>query len=142
MRERHVTGANRRLPQSAAARCSIGLLSEPYFFGFEDIEFCQRARYAGFDVAVVPDAGVYHAGSATMGVSPDRLYYGVRNHLRLSRTTPARSALHAAARHLAIVSYSLAHAVTARGASLPERLWAVTHGIGDFLRGRGGPRGG
>ncbi len=29
---------------------TIGLLPDDYFFSFEDIEFCQRARRAGFDV--------------------------------------------------------------------------------------------
>ena len=118
----------------------IGLLSEPYFFGFEEIEFCERARTAGFGVMVVPDSVAYHAGGATMGASADRLYYGARNHLRLSRDVAAQSPLHAALRQLAIVGYSLAHAVRASGASLPVRLWAVGHGVADYLRGRGGPR--
>jgi GT2 family glycosyltransferase/glycosyltransferase involved in cell wall biosynthesis len=118
----------------------IGLLADPYFFGFEDIEFCERARAAGFDIAVVPAATAYHAGSRTMGVSPDRLYYGTRNHLRLAAATPARSRLHAALRRLAIVGYSVAHATTARGASVGHRLRAVADGVADYRRGRGGSR--
>ena len=150
MRARTAPPDGRQPPPAAVSGCAmlvdrraferIGLLSEPYFFGFEDIEFCQRARAAGIEVAVVPDGVAYHAGGATMGMSPDRLYYGARNHLRLARETPARSRVHAALRHLAIVGYSLAHATTAGGASLPRRLWAVVHGVADSLRGRGGPR--
>jgi GT2 family glycosyltransferase/glycosyltransferase involved in cell wall biosynthesis len=119
---------------------TIGLLAEPYFFGFEDIEFCQRARRAGFETALVTAAVAYHAGGATMGTSADRLYYGARNHLRLSRDTPSRSRAHAGLRWLAIVGYSAMHAATARGGSLPERLWAIGHGVIDDLRGRVGPR--
>jgi GT2 family glycosyltransferase/glycosyltransferase involved in cell wall biosynthesis len=150
MRARTALPDGRQRAPSAVSGCAmlvdrrvfdrIGLLSEPYFFGFEDIEFCERARAAGFDVAVVPESVAYHAGGATMGVSTDRLYYGARNHLRLAREIPARSALHGALRSLAIVSYSVAHALTARGASLPGRLWAVGHGVADHLRRRGGPR--
>jgi GT2 family glycosyltransferase/glycosyltransferase involved in cell wall biosynthesis len=119
---------------------TIGLFAEPYFFGFEDIEFCQRARRAGFETALVPAAVAYHAGGATMGTSAERLYYGARNHLRLARDTPSRSRAHAILRWLAIAGYSAVHAVTARGGSLPQRLWAVGHGVIDDLRGRGGPR--
>jgi GT2 family glycosyltransferase len=118
----------------------IGLLTEAFFFGFEDIDFCERAHAAGFSVAIAPGAVAYHAGSATMGASPDRLYYGARNHLRLASTTPARSGAHAVLRQLAIVGYSLAHAASAPGASMSRRLWAVVHGVADYLRGRDGPR--
>jgi GT2 family glycosyltransferase len=92
----------------------IGLLPEEYFFSFEDVAFCQRARREGFDVGLEPRAIVYHEGSGTMGTSPARLYYAARNHLRLG------------------------HACTARGGALPSRLVAVTRGIADHLRGRYG----
>ena len=72
----------------------IGLLPEEYFFSFEDIAFCQRARAAGFDVGLARDATAYHEGGATMGASPERLYYAARNHLRLGAQTPSRSSWH------------------------------------------------
>jgi GT2 family glycosyltransferase/glycosyltransferase involved in cell wall biosynthesis len=116
----------------------IGLLPEEYFFSFEDIAFCQRARAEGFDVALEPRAAVYHEGSGTMGTSPRRLYFAARNHLRLGAQTPARSSWHRSRRQCAIAAYNLAHAVTARGGALPTRLAAVTRGIADHLRGRYG----
>ena len=116
----------------------IGLLPEEYFFSFEDIAFCLRARAAGFDVGLEPLATVYHEGSGTMGTSPRRLYYAARNHLRLGAQTPARSPWHRLGRQYAIAGYNLAHAVTARGGALPTRLAAVTRGIADHLRGRYG----
>jgi GT2 family glycosyltransferase/glycosyltransferase involved in cell wall biosynthesis len=119
---------------------AVGPLPEGYFFGFEDIAFCLKAAEAGFAVHVCQDASVLHAGGATMGTRPDRLYYGTRNHLRLAHAMPAGSTAHRLWRAGAIVGYSLAHAVTADGGSLGSRLWAVGHGLRDFARGRHGPR--
>jgi GT2 family glycosyltransferase/glycosyltransferase involved in cell wall biosynthesis len=104
----------------------------------EDIAFCERARAGGFDVALEPGATVYHEGSGTMGTSPRRLYYAARNHLRLGAQTRARSSWHRWRRQCAIAIYNLAHAVTARGGTLPTRLAAVTRGIADHVRGRYG----
>lgn len=116
----------------------IGLLAEEYFFSFEDIEFCRRARAEGFDIGVEPSAAVYHEGSATMGTSPRRLYYAARNHLRLGAETPARTPWHRLGRQWAIGLYNLAHAVTSAGATAPARVLAVARGIADHLRGRYG----
>ncbi len=38
----------------------IGMLDEGYFMYFEDVEFCHRARKAGWDIAHNPDARVVH----------------------------------------------------------------------------------
>ena len=116
----------------------IGLFPEEYFFSFEDIAFCERARTEGFGVGLEPRATVFHEGSGTMGTSPRRLYYAARNHLLLGAQTPARSSWHRWRRQCAIAGYNLAHAVTARGGGLPGRLAQVTRGIADHLRGRYG----
>ena len=137
-------------PVSAVSGCAmlvrravferIGLLPDEYFFSFEDVAFCQRARSAGFGVAVVTDASVFHEGQGTMGAHPRRLYYAARNHLRLGAETPAASAAHRWARQLAIASFNLARAVTAGDGALPARAGAVLLGIADHLRGRYGQR--
>ena len=63
----------------------IGFLDEAYFFSFEDIDFCLRARGAGFQTACVQDAVAYHEGGRTIGRrSARRIYFGTRNHLRLA----------------------------------------------------------
>jgi GT2 family glycosyltransferase len=74
----------------------VGLFDENYFFGFEDIDFCLRARTAGFQSAVV-GALVEHEGQASIGrASPTRIYFATRNHLLLaqrcsdSQSLPAR----------------------------------------------------
>ena len=40
----------------------IGLLDEAYFFSFEDVDFCLRARDAASEIACVQDARAYHEG--------------------------------------------------------------------------------
>jgi GT2 family glycosyltransferase/glycosyltransferase involved in cell wall biosynthesis len=79
---------------------AIGLLDEAYFFSFEDVDFCLRARDAGFDTACVHDARAYHEGGRSIGRrSARRIYFGTRNHLRLAGrvgnrgTRPLRLAL-------------------------------------------------
>jgi N-acetylglucosaminyl-diphospho-decaprenol L-rhamnosyltransferase len=39
---------------------SIGLLDEEYFFYFEDIDFCTRAKKAGWRVIYLPEAKIMH----------------------------------------------------------------------------------
>jgi GT2 family glycosyltransferase/glycosyltransferase involved in cell wall biosynthesis len=121
---------------------AIGLFDEDYFFSFEDLDFCLRARRAGFATVLAGHATAYHEGSRSIGVaSPARLYFAARNHLLLaSRTTPARSA----ARHLyrvsAIVTLNLAHAAISHGGSWPRRITAVVRGTRDYFAGRFGPK--
>ena len=43
----------------------LGLLDEDYFFFFEEIEWCQRARLKGFEVWYLPSARTEHGGGVT-----------------------------------------------------------------------------
>lgn len=71
---------------------AIGLLDEAYFFSFEDIDFCLRARDASFEIACVQDARAYHEGGRSIGRrSARRVYFGTRNHLRLAARTGKRT---------------------------------------------------
>jgi GT2 family glycosyltransferase len=45
---------------------TAGPLNERYRFYAQDLEFCVRARAAGWDVRLIDDARVVHAGGATM----------------------------------------------------------------------------
>ncbi len=116
----------------------VGLLPEEYFFSFEDLAFCQRARAAGFGVGVSHDAVVYHEGGGTMGASPRRLYFAARNHLRVANAAPARSAWHRVRRQWMVAGFNLVYALRARDGHLPARLSAVARGVGDHVRGRYG----
>jgi len=49
----------------AALLPRLGLLDEDYFFFFEEIEWCQRARQSGLEVWYLPAARAVHGGGAT-----------------------------------------------------------------------------
>jgi GT2 family glycosyltransferase len=70
-----------------------GLFNEDYFFGFEDIDLCLRARAVGFLSAVSGRTVVEHEGQASIGRQSDRrIYFATRNHLLLGRrSNPART---------------------------------------------------
>ena len=80
-----VSGCVMLIRRSAFDR--IGLFDERYFYSFEDIEFCLRARGAGFASLLVPSALAYHEGHRSIGAaSASRLYYAARNHLLLAQS--------------------------------------------------------
>ena len=120
----------------------VGLLDEEYFFGFEDLDFCLRARRAGYRSVLAGSTAVFHEGSHAIGPdSTNRLYYAARNHLRAAQhADPSTGRMHAFGRGLTIVALNLAHAVRTRGGSLAARLSAVACGTRDYLRGRFGRR--
>lgn len=60
----------------------IGFLEKSYFMYYEDVEFCLKAKKAGFKVMFVPASKIMHHESSTIGKnSPSQAYYMVRNHL-------------------------------------------------------------
>jgi GT2 family glycosyltransferase len=120
---------------------AVGLLDEQYFFTFEDLDLCLKARQAGFTTVLAGKAIVYHEGGQSLGArSPKRFYYAARNHLRLARQAdPSGGAFRALGRSCAIVALNLAHAVLSPGGSLPVRIAAVARGTRDYVTGRFGP---
>lgn len=119
----------------------VGLLDDEYFFGFEDLDFCLRAREAGFHSVLAPGALAYHEGGRSIGrASPRRLYFASRNHLRLARRVAPGTGVGPLARAAWILTLNLGHAVRSDGGSLAARLAAVLRGAYDHVRGRyGGP---
>ena len=62
----------------------VGLFDERYFFGFEDIDLCLRARAVGIRT-LVDGAVAYHQGGGTLApTSRRRFYFAARNHLLLA----------------------------------------------------------
>jgi GT2 family glycosyltransferase/glycosyltransferase involved in cell wall biosynthesis len=117
---------------------AIGRLDDAYFFSFEDIDFCLRARRAGFTSIIAGSARVYHEGHRSIGqTTPARLYFAARNHLRLAQRAN-RSGLPFGLWAAPIVALNVAHAVRASGGSLAARLAAVARGTRDYARGRFG----
>ena len=121
----------------------IGLLDDDYFFSFEDLDFCLRARNAGFTTVLSRRASVYHEGARSVGpASVDRLYYATRNHLLVARRAAANPGrVGSVLRDVSILGLNLAYAFRFRGGSLASRLAAVSAGTRDHLRGRFGIRG-
>ena len=116
----------------------VGALDDRYFFGFEDLDFCLRARAAGIRTIVSP-ARAYHArGQSLPSHSPDRLYYAARNHLRLAASVHGGCA--GSARQLGVLMLNVASALKASPSHAAPRLLAVAAGCFDFYRGRFGPR--
>jgi GT2 family glycosyltransferase len=119
----------------------VGLLAEEYFFGFEDLDFCLRAREAGFRTVCVGDAIVQHEGSVSIGrTSGRRAYFAVRNHLLLSRRVSSGApALSRGVRAAAIVAFNFAHVLVAAEVSRMQGLPGFLRGVRDYFAGRFGP---
>jgi GT2 family glycosyltransferase len=65
---------------------AIGGLDERFFLYFEDMDWCLRAKAAGFETLAVPAAHVWHRGSASIGTdAPRTTFYSVRNHVWVAR---------------------------------------------------------
>jgi GT2 family glycosyltransferase/glycosyltransferase involved in cell wall biosynthesis len=126
------------LVKSAVFR-EIGVLDEDFFFSFEDLDLCLRARRAGFRSRVAGAAVAYHEGGRSIGASsPRRLYFAARNHLLVAGRQSSPSRIAHLARSLTVVMLNVAHAVRARGATLPTRLLAVARGTRHYALGRYG----
>jgi GT2 family glycosyltransferase/glycosyltransferase involved in cell wall biosynthesis len=116
---------------------AAGLLDEEYFFSFEDIEFCLRARSAGFQTVCVPEAIAYHEGGRTIGRrSARRVYFATRNHLRLAAARegwgrPLRTAL--------VLGLNAAYVVASPEAPLVGGTAALLRGAWHHFNGRYGP---
>jgi GT2 family glycosyltransferase/glycosyltransferase involved in cell wall biosynthesis len=113
---------------------AIGLLDEDFFYSFEEIDFCLRARRAGFSTVLDGGAVAYHEGGRSIGSATLRLYFAARNHLLLAGRHDGPGTL----RTLSIVALNVGHAVRARGSSLPARFGAVVRGVRDYAAGRVG----
>lgn len=65
----------------------IGMLDSRYYLNFEDVDWCLRARQAGFQVRYTPKAILWHRVSASLGQNSARnTYYTTRNSLLLFHT--------------------------------------------------------
>jgi len=74
---------------------SLGLLDEDYFFFFEEIDWCRRARQIGAEVYYLPTARAIHQGGRTANRfrGPSRVEYQ-RSKLTYFRKSRGAAALH------------------------------------------------
>ena len=121
---------------------AIGPLREDYYFGFEDLDFCLRARQRGFNTVCCGSAFVLHQGHRSIGrQSTERAYYATRNHLLLAaRHPPGSTSLQRGMRLTRVLALNLAHA--GRGEEMPRlrSLGSCLAGAWDYVQGRTGPR--
>lgn len=63
----------------------IGSLDEKYFMYFEDVDFCHRAKIAGFKMACIPKSIIWHVNSgSTQGPGHLQNYFITRNRIYFS----------------------------------------------------------
>ena len=64
----------------------VGIMFNDFFLYYEELDWCERIRKAGFDIWVEPQAKVYHKESATVGtMSTLKTYYINRNRVYFMR---------------------------------------------------------
>lgn len=121
---------------------TVGLFAEDYFFGFEDVDFCLRARARGFLTGCVGSTFVLHEGHRTVGRRSDRrIYFAMRNHLLLASRFPSEaSRLRRGVRLARVAALNVAHAVTGGDVSIVPALGACVRGGIDYCAGRFGNR--
>ena len=87
-----ITGCSMMIRRRVFER--VGLLDDRYYLYLEDLDFCLRARQAGFTLLYVPTSVLWHinAGSSARPGNPLHEYYITRNRLLLGfRYAPART---------------------------------------------------
>ncbi len=77
-------GAAMMIPRHVVEK--VGMMPEPFFLYYEELDWCEQIRRAGFDVYVEPRARIYHKESASIGaMSPLKTYYLNRNRIFFMR---------------------------------------------------------
>ena len=128
----------------------VGLLDERYFAYYEDLDWCLRARAAGFRCLFAGDARVTHAVSASTnrgaGRSQSALanYYGARNALLFTMSHAPAAVRPLALASLVVRLFAAEARIAAGGLALhrPDahiRARAIAAGVVDAARGRFGP---
>jgi len=117
------TGAAMAVSRAAIERA--GLLDESLFAYAEDTEWCLRIREAGFGVVFVPDAKVWHVGSASTGGmrSPTSIYYDTRNMIAVAERHDPRGGAAGAIRRGVVLGAHLANARDAAGVRAAVKGW-------------------
>jgi GT2 family glycosyltransferase len=89
----------------AEARAAVGLFDDRFFLIDDEVDWCLRARAAGWSVALCPAVRVEHQRSSSFGDSKKASYYYWRNRYLLCRlhATSPRWRLHWAANLLRYV---------------------------------------
>ena len=113
----------------------IGLMDEDYFLYFEDVDWCLKARIAGYKCVLVSNSKIWHkvSSGATEG-SLSYIYYHFRNGLLLAKRN--------APFFIKLLAYFVSFLVYLKQLikSPKKKRWAkaIKLGIKDFYKGRFG----
>jgi GT2 family glycosyltransferase len=159
LRHRHLSGGRDALPASsdtgyvpgccalirAGAWIDVGAYREDYFLYYEDAEWAERARDAGWRLRYLGrvlcqhDVSVSTGGRGSLGLMPTSAYYLARNPLRFAiETRPWALRVTRIAGILGVwLPYNVVRIARSRSRMVFESYVAGTR---DALRGRMGPR--
>lgn len=85
-------GAAMMLPRKVIEQ--VGLMPESFFLYYEELDWCEQIRRAGFEVYVEPRAKIYHKESVSVGkLSTLKTYYLTRNRIFFMRRNRGALAL-------------------------------------------------
>lgn len=84
MRTHYAHGAAMMLPRSVVDK--VGMMPECFFLYYEELDWCEQIKRAGYGIYVEPSALVYHKESVSVGRnSPFKTYYITRNRILFMR---------------------------------------------------------
>lgn len=132
----YITGAAMLVRREVIEK--IGRMREEYFLYHEDVDWCLRARKAGYKCVLVPASKVWHKVSVTTKEgSPSYIYYHTRNALMLAKFNG--NIIQKAAAYL-IGAWILLKQIPKFLFMPSKRIWAtsMTRGVLDFYRGKSG----
>lgn len=109
----------------------IGPMATHYFLYWEELDWCHRARRAGWSCRMVPQSVVWHRGNATTGKQPLlQIRYHTRNQLHYLWAFDRRRVGLQLLRNLQRGTYPASRT--------PQQARAILQGTLDFLRGSRG----
>jgi GT2 family glycosyltransferase len=88
----------------------VGLLDESFFFGWEDNDFCLRARKAGFRLVWTPEATLLHKYSSANALDGHLQYHGPKTRFKFMRKHATKPQLISFYLYYALVHFWLATA--------------------------------
>jgi len=130
---------------SSAAWRSVGPFRADYFMYYDDAEWCQRVRAAGWRCRYLGEVLCEHAVSASggnrgsLGLSENMAYYLARNPLRFALET--KGVIRRTSRIVGILTvYAAFNGWRTLRSGSPATARAYLQGLADAVRGQMGPR--
>jgi GT2 family glycosyltransferase len=118
----------------------IGLIDERFFYYQEEIEWCLRARQAGWKILHVPQARLWHKGVQREYNPPANVtYYKIRNGFLLAKKHKAPLRVQAFAWTDTLYTL-MAWSINPRWRDKRDHRDAMLHGIRDFMAQKWGKR--